>query len=131
MEAALIAHLLATAGITALVGDRITWGRRDQGGTLPAIVLHRIDGAPDYHLDGPSGLVASRVQVDCWGLSYGSAKTVARAVDTAISGARFTRGAIRFDAVLIVDERDTTFDETATALFRTSLDLAVHHAAAA
>ncbi|RZJ01817.1 MAG: DUF3168 domain-containing protein [Brevundimonas sp.] len=130
MEAALIAHLLATAGITAVVGQRITWGRRDQGGALPAIVLHRIDGAPDYHLTGASGLVESRVQVDCWGSSYGSAKSVARTVDTALSAARFTQGAVRFDAILIVDERDDTFDETATAIFRTSLDLQVHHARA-
>lgn len=130
MEAALIAQLLATTGITSLVGQRITWGRRDQGGALPAIVLHRIDGSPDYHLQGASGLVSSRVQVDCWASSYGSAKSVARAVDAAMSGVRFVRGAIRFDAVLIIDESDDTFDESGTALYRTRLDLAVHHASA-
>lgn len=130
MEAALIAQLLATTGITALVGNRINWARRPQGSALPAIVLHRIDGSPDYHLTGSSGLVESRVQVDCWGLSYGSAKAVARAVEAAVSAARFTRGAIRFDAILIVDERDTTFDEGNVPIFRTSLDLQVHHASA-
>lgn len=130
MEAALLARLLATAGITALVSQRINWSRRPQGETLPAIVLHRIDGAPDYHLTGASGLVESRVQVDCWGSSYGSAKTVARQVEAAVSGARFTQGSIRFDAILILDERDSTFDDNNTAIFRTSLDLAVHHAAA-
>lgn len=129
MEAALIAKLLASAGITAQVGQRITWARRDQGGTLPAIVLNRIDGVPDYHLSGPSGLVESRVQVDCWGSSYGAAKAIARAVEAVVSGARFTQGGVRFDAILIVDERDSTFDET-TPIFRTSLDLQVHHAAA-
>jgi len=129
MEAALIAKLLATAGITALVGQRISWSRRPQGEALPAIVLHRIDGAPDYHLTGASGIVESRVQVDCWGASYGSAKAVARAVEAAVSGQRFTQGAIRFDAILILDERDSTFDET-TPLFRTSLDLGVFHASA-
>lgn len=129
MEAALITKLLASAGITALVGQRINWSRRPQGETLPAVVLHRIDGGRDYHTQGASGLVESRVQVDCWGSSYGSAKAVARQVEAAVSGARFTQGAIRFDAILILDERDSTFDET-TPIFRTSIDLAVHHASA-
>jgi hypothetical protein len=127
MESALIAKLLATAGITALVSTRINWSRRPQGAALPAIVLHRIDGTPDVHHAGASGLVVSRVQVDCWGASYGSAKAVARAVETAITAQTFTQGAVRFDVILIDSERDDSTDET-TPLFRTSLDLMVHHA---
>jgi hypothetical protein len=127
MEAALIAKLLATAGITALVSTRINWSRRPQGAALPAIVLHRIDGTPDVHHAGASGLVVSRVQVDCWGASYGSAKAVARAVETAITAQTFTQGATRFDVILIDSERDDSTDET-TPLFRTSLDLIVHSA---
>jgi hypothetical protein len=127
MEAALIAKLLATAGVAALVSTRINWGRRVQGAALPAIVLHRVSGAPDVHHAGASGLVVSRVQVDCWGASYGSAKAVARAVETAITAQTFTQGAVRFDVILIDSERDDSTDET-TPLFRTSLDLMVHHA---
>jgi hypothetical protein len=127
MEANLIAKLLATAGVTALVSTRINWSRRPQGSALPAIVLHRIDGSPDYHHAGASGLVQSRVQVDCWAASYGAAKAIARAVETAVTAQTFTQGATRFDVILIADERDSTFDET-TPLFRTSLDLMIHHA---
>lgn len=127
MEAALIAKLLATAGVTALVSTRINWSRRPQGAALPAIVLHRVSGLPDVHHAGASGLVVSRVQVDCWGASYGSAKGVARAVETAITAQTFTQGATRFDVILIDSERDDSTDET-TPLFRTSLDLMVHHA---
>lgn len=130
MEAALIAHLLDTTSITWLVDQRITWGRRDQGSALPAVVLHLVDGPRDYHLSGPSGLVASRVQADCWGATFGEAKILAKTLEAAVSGSRFTQGSIRFDAILIADERDATFDESATALFRTSLDLMVHHASA-
>lgn len=127
MEAALLARLLATAGVTALVGQRVNWSRRPQGDPLPAIVLHRIDGTPDVHHAGYSGLVQSRVQVDCWSSSYGSAKAIARAVQTAITAQTFTQGVVRFDVILIADERDSTFDET-TPLFRTSLDLIVQSA---
>lgn len=127
MEAALIARLLATAGVTALVSTRVNWSRRPQGSALPAIVLHRIDGTPDVHHSGRSGLVTSRVQCDCWAESYGAAKAIARAVETAITAQTFTQGATRFDAILIDSERDDTSDET-TPLFRTSLDLLVQSA---
>lgn len=127
MEAALMAKLLASAGITALVSTRINWSRRPQGSALPCIVLHRIDGTPDVHHGGASGLVQSRVQVDCLGASYGAAKAIARAVETAVTAQTFTQGAIRFDVILVADERDSTFDET-TPIFRTSLDLLVFSA---
>jgi hypothetical protein len=124
MEAALLAKLLATAGVTALVGQRINWSRRVQAEPLPAIVLHVIDRIPDVHHGGRSGILESRVQCDCWASSFGSAKAVARAVETAITAQTFTQGAVRFDVILIADERDSTFDET-TPLFRTSLDLMI------
>lgn len=134
MEAALLAKLLANANLLDLTGTRINWLRRPQGEAIPAnkgaVVLHRIDGQPDYHHGGPSGLVVSRVQVDCWAGSYKVAKLVARAVEAAVTGFSFTQGAIRFDVILIASERDDTFEEAPNTYFRTSLDLMVHHAAA-
>lgn len=130
MEAAIINRLLAAAALAALVGRRVTPGRRAQGAPLPAVVLHRVDGARDYHLGGPSGLVASRIQIDCWANTYGDAKRTARAVEAELSAARWTVDAVRINAVLIADERDDTFDEDGNALYRTSLDLMVHHAIA-
>lgn len=128
MEEALIAKLLASVGVTALVSTRINWLRRPQGEALPSIVLQTISGIPDVHHGGRSGLVQSRVQVDCWGASYGSAKAVARAVENAVTAQRFTQGAIRFDVILVDGERDDTFDENTTTYFRTSIDLMVHTA---
>jgi len=130
MEEALIARMLATTGITAEVGQRVTWKRRGQGTALPCIVLHRIDGERDYTQAGASGLVESRIQADCLGNSFLSAKSVARAAEAVLSGARFTQSGIRFDAILIADERDDTEDQDGKPLFRTSLDLMVHHATA-
>jgi hypothetical protein len=130
MEAALIAKLLATSGVTALVSTRINWSRRPQGEALPSIVLTRISGQPDVHHGGASGLVESRVQADCWGSTYKTAKDVARAVQTAITAQGFTQGTIRFDVILLDSERDDTFDESGVAYFRTSLDLMIRHAAA-
>lgn len=128
MEADLIAKLLASSGVTALVSTRINWSRRPQGSALPAIVLHVIDGEPDVTHGGRSGLRMNRVQADIWASSYGSAKAVARALEDAITAQTFTQGATRFDAILIDSERDDTSDESGTPLFRTSLDLMIQSA---
>lgn len=128
MEADLIAKILASAGVSALVSTRVNWSRRPQGSALPAIVLHRIDGSPDVHHGGRSGLVMSRVQADCWAASYGAAKAVARALESAITAQTFTQGATRFDLILIDSERDDTSDQSDTPLFRTSLDLMIQSA---
>lgn len=127
MEAELSTKLLATAGVTGLVGQRVNWKRRPQGSTLPAIVLHVISRIPDVTHGGRSGLLMSRVQVECLGATFGAAKAVARAVEDAITAQTFTQGAVRFDAILIDSERDDTSDET-TPLFRTSLDLMIQSA---
>lgn len=128
MEAALIAKLLASAGVTALVSTRINWLRRPQGSALPAVVLTRVSGQPDYHHGGASGLSVSRIQADCYGVTYGSAKAVARAIEAAVTASSFTEGAVRFDVILLDAERDSTSEEGPDTLFRTSLDLMVHHA---
>jgi len=131
MEAALTAYLLAQNNLMTLIGNRLTWGRREQGKPLPAIVLHRIDGVPDYHATAASGLVESRIQADCWSSSLSEAQAVSRALEAVVSGKRFVQGTVRFDAILIADQRQDTFDETGGALYRVSLDLSVHHARAA
>lgn len=128
MEEQLIQRLLASDGAIALVSQRVWPARRTQGSALPAIVVHRIDGGRVYHLRGDSGLSAARMQIDCWGDSYASAKRTARAVVAAMSGARWSAAGVRFDGVFIEDESDDTFDEGGQALFRTRLDLMVHHA---
>lgn len=110
------------------MGQKITWARRSQGSTPPAIVLHLIDGVPDYHAAGPSGLVESRVQADCYGKSYPEAKAAANALKSVTSGTRFAQGSVRFDAIFVADERDDTFDEAGTALYRVTVDLLIHHA---
>lgn len=128
MEEQLIQRLLASAGVTALVEQRVWPGRRTQGSALPSVVTHRIDGGREYHLKGDSGLSVARMQIDCWGDSYASAKRTARAVIAAMSAARWSAGGVRFDGVFIEDESDDTFDEGEETLFRTRLDLMVHHA---
>src|SRR4051812_46510481 len=92
MEEALVAYLLANAGVAALAGTRIYWGERPQGDALPAIVLFKVSPNRDVTLAGPSGLIGPRVQIDCLGGSYALAKTTARAVIAAADAIGGTAG---------------------------------------
>ena len=132
MEEALIGYLIASVSLAALVGSgpqsRIHWVRSPQGTASPRVVLYKISGLRDMALGGPTGFVSSRVQIDCIGPSYGSAKTVARAVEARLSGYSGTTGNVQFEAIFLVGERDDFVDaETPDKLFRTSLDFNIWH----
>jgi hypothetical protein len=127
MEEALRARLLATAGVTALVGQRVTWKIRARGSALPAIVLHLISVREDTTHDGLSGLSESRVQVDCIADTHFAALAVRRAVKAAMGGYRGPD----FQAVFVAAQRDDVdTGDVNNPVFRTSLDLMVWHAAA-
>lgn len=70
---AIRAYLLADNEIANLVGSRVFPIVLPQGVIQPAIVYHIIDETESYHYQGPSGLVAARLQID----------SIARSSDTA------------------------------------------------
>lgn len=126
MEAALTSLLLADAGLTALVGDRVHWLRLPQDVDVkPYVNLQRVSGPRDYTMRGPSGYAVGRVQIDAWGLTYGSAKGAANAVITALSGYRSNS----IQGVFVESERDDTGDDAGgvNRLFRTSVDVMIHY----
>jgi hypothetical protein len=127
MEEGLIQRLLSDGGLAALVGSRVHAGSRPQGSALPAVVLHRIGGGPLYADDGEAGLDEARVQIDCWGASYGDAKMVARAVTARLSAFTGAAGGVMFRYVMLDAERDLREGgaNAAEYLFRTSLDFIV------
>lgn len=103
------------------------WGRAPQTPTpsRPYIVLSRISGVRNYHTQGASGFVSSRVQIDIYGDTYVSVHDTAKAVVAAISGYR--GGTIQ--GVFIDSQRDMTWLEQGdpNELHRLSLDAIVHH----
>lgn len=128
MEEALRECLLAATAVSALVGKSVHWVQSPQGTPSPRIVLYRISGIRNMRMDGPTGLVASRVQIDCLGRSYESAKTVARAVEARLSGYSGTFSGVVFQGCFLIAERDDHEDaETPDKLFRTSLDFNIWH----
>ena len=66
MEDDLTAALLASAGLTALVGENIHWKRTPDRAALPSINMHRISVGRTSTLSGLSPTTGTRVQFDCW-----------------------------------------------------------------
>lgn len=139
MEEALIRLLLNASGLTALVSTRINWSVRPRDvSDVPAIVLHRIGGLPQITLDGPSGHIQSRVQVDCWALTYASALAVSRAVKSVLNGFRgpVSNGASPPTTLsniqgILPDNEQQSFEvsgtEAAQRYHRVSLDYLIWH----
>lgn len=126
MEEALADRLLGATALTALTGTRVYWVRAPQNVAKPYVVMNRITGIRDMKSSGPSGLVESRVQVDCWGATYSSAKSVARQVEARLSGYKGTQSSVIFDGVFLVLEHDGySPDDTPDKLFRVSLDFII------
>lgn len=73
---ALRAHLLADAGIAALVAARIYPLRLPQKAVMPAIVLTRVSGLRFGHLRGAGSLARPRFQVDAWATTHDGATTL-------------------------------------------------------
>ena len=132
MAADLRSVLLASAGVTGIVSQRVSWAERPQGSALPALVLTQISGAPTYVLRGPSNYTEARVQVDCWASTFLAARQLADAVRAALSGFSGVRGSTRFHGVFLDAERDLRDAETdgAERFFRVSQDFMVHHSGA-
>jgi hypothetical protein len=122
--------LLADAGLSDIVGSRVTWGSRPQGSALPAVMLYLIGGARAYNLGAEAGPLAARVQADCLATSYLGAVNAYRAVSEALSGYTGTVGTTYFQGIL-QDSEPSDLSEadgaTEQRTFGISADFIVHH----
>lgn len=114
-----------TALLAPVAGGRRHWVRAPQTTPRPYVVMQRIDGLVGYTMKGEAGHTSSRIQLDCYADSYGSAKATARSIKDILSGYRsgFIQG------VFLDSERDLPVSDAGEVnnLFRTTLDIVVHH----
>jgi len=124
MEESIRALLLASSGVSSLVGTRVNFGTHPQGQPLPAIVLNTISDNEGYTLTGPNGVTQARIQADCYADTYGSAKLLSRAVRSLLSG--YQNGALQ--GVFHVSSRDSREggSNEAERPYRVSMDFMVH-----
>jgi hypothetical protein len=124
MEEDFRALLLADTGVAALVGTRVNFGAHPQGQPLPALVLQTISDQEDFSMQGPSGLLEGRVQVDCYADTYGGSKLLSRATRSALNGYR-GGGFLLVTQVSARDSREGGSNE-ATRPYRVSMDFLTH-----
>jgi hypothetical protein len=132
MNEALIAYLLADAGVSSAVSSRVYWNTIPQGSKMPAIVMTMVFDGPVYESNGESGLVEGRVQFDCYGNTYASAKSASRAIRNALSGKRFTQDTIKFNSCFLNSETDNfdSLNDGADKRHRVVLDMTLWHSSA-
>lgn len=82
----LVGVLEASAGVTALVAQRIYPVTLPQGVTLPAIRYQVVDDVPELSHSGGSNLAQVRVQLTVCATTYAGAEAVARALRGALHG---------------------------------------------
>lgn len=121
MEEDFLALLRASAAVVALVpAASMSVGDLVRNRPDPRIVCQEVSGREGYTHAGRDGLRMGRIQVDCYGRSYGEAKTIARAVEDA---AHTYRGG-RFSGIFqqgARDDREGGSNE-AERPFRVSMD---------
>lgn len=127
MEEVLVAHLLNYAPLSALVGIRVNWNVRPQISELPSVVMTKVSAERSYHMLGSNGLVAARIQMDCWGFTFASVMSVARALRDVLSGAKFTEDGVQFQGIFLDAERHFFEEEAAERFHRVSLDFIIWH----
>jgi hypothetical protein len=126
---AIRSFLLADAPIVAVVVDRVYALRIPQGIKVSSIVMTRVSGPGDYHMDGPSGLINARIQIDAWAPTADAAASLANLVKDRLDGYRGTMGTggniITVHGVFVADLREDYDDEA--QLYRSGRDYFVHH----
>jgi hypothetical protein len=83
---ALRAILLADPAVAAACGGRIYPAVLPQGVTAPSIVQNLITEDISYHMQGDSGLMVSRTQLDSWAVNPDDAVKLGNAVFDRLSG---------------------------------------------
>lgn len=121
-----------TSLLASVAGGRRYWVRAPQNAAKPYVVLYRIDGIPTYTYSGRAGLIASRVQANCYGETYASAKLTAAALIAALEGANTLGDSPpgKIQAIFIEsDGRDLATEDAGAVqhLFAVSVDFIVHH----
>lgn len=110
IETALVKIMTDNADVNALVGSKIYPVFVPQGKSLPAITYQEISGVRDAVMNGASGLVQSRFQVNCWTKKYTEARELADLVRIALSPENDTYpktvGGTSIEAIRLLNEND-------------------------
>lgn len=127
IEAAIRAHLIADAGLSALIDARVYPLQLPQRPALPAVTYQRISSTPTQHRDAAAAAhKRTRFQFDCWAADYDAAAAVRTALEAAL-GTLAQASEPRIDVALLQSERDNI--DAAAGRWRATLDYFIWHLA--
>ncbi len=111
MEESLVAELLATVAVTALVGTRIYPQVAPQATKAAYVIYDVVANRRVHDHSGAAGLTRGRISFLCHASTYAEAKAIAAAVLTALDGRRGAVQGTVFGAILSEDDADAGWDE--------------------
>lgn len=116
---------ILTGLLASVAGGKRYWVRAPQSVSRPYVLLQRVDAPPNYHMQGASGYVAIRVQIDVYADTYTEVTAISRQIKGILSG--YASGPIQ--AIFIESERELPAADAGdvTALFRNSIDVTIHY----
>ena len=86
VETLLRSAILANTTASGLVGTRVYPQTAPTSATLPFVTYTKISGGPLNAIEAPTTTYEARFQVDVYASTYGGTKTLAAAVEDALSG---------------------------------------------
>lgn len=122
----IFSKLSAHAGLSALVGTRISPQPLAQRPTLPAVTFQKISNAfgSDRGDSGKATIERPRYQFDCYGATYSSAHSVAQQLREALAAIAQASNP-RVDVAYLQDELD--YYEPETGRYRVIVDAFIWH----
>jgi len=131
IEGAIVAHLQADAGVSAIVGTKIHPFAGAEDFPRPKLTYWRVDTQRQFSNQGPTMTPRARFQLDAWADNYLTARQLLDAVRQALDGYIGVMNGWTIQGIHALDERDqpaTTVDPGKKApINRSSLDVYVDY----
>lgn len=129
IRSALCEFLLGDSTVSSLVGTkRIFPAVLPQGTNDTSVVYNRVSGQGDYDMQGATGLVRPRLQIDAWAVNPDDASALANAIKARIDGYKGVMGtggaAVTVQGVFMAGEREDYNDQV--KMHRMSRDYFFH-----
>ena len=104
IEEALVAHLLAQTGLTALISRRFFYEELPQDTILPSVTCIKISDIKDHTLTGQSELERPTYQLTTWASTKAGARAVAEQIKSILSDYQGTMGGITVQKIELQTE---------------------------
>lgn len=108
IDEALIAYLLAQAGLTALIDRRLYLDERPQNSTLPAVSCMYISDVKEHTLTAQEKLESPMIQFTAYAPTRAEARTVSNQVKAALADYTGTLSGLEVQYIKLVNEFPST-----------------------